>query len=127
MAGTPEAGTHVVMRETRAIQGEPRTETLGQQMVGGVPAEGTRTTMTIPAGAIGNERPIEIVDEQWYSPDLQMMVMTVHDDPRFGRSVYQVTNINRSEPASSLFEVPSDYRRVETPGPMFFNKKVLPQ
>jgi hypothetical protein len=128
VAGDPAAGTHVMMRNNRTLQGEPVTDSLGQQMVGGVLAEGSRTTMTIPAGAIGNERPIEITDEQWYSPDLQMMVMTVHDDPRFGRTVYQVTNINRSEPSSSLFDVPSEYRRIEVPEPrMLFDKKILPQ
>ena len=58
------------------------TESLGKQNIGGVEAEGTKTTVTIPAGAIGNERPIEIVSERWYSPELQIVVMTRHIDPR---------------------------------------------
>jgi hypothetical protein len=84
-------------------------EDLGKQNIEGVEAEGTRTKVTIPAGDIGNERPIEIVSERWYSPELQLVVMTRHSDPRSGETTYKLTNINRSEPAKSLFEVPSDY------------------
>lgn len=91
-------------------------EQLGKQNIEGVEAEGTRTTVTIPAGEIGNERPIEIVSERWYSPELQLVVMTRHSDPRFGETTYKLTNINRAEPAKSLFEVPSDYTIKEGPG-----------
>ena len=84
-------------------------EDLGKQTIEGVEAQGTRVTITIPAGEIGNERPIEIVNERWYSPELQMDVMTRHNDPRSGETTYRLTNINRSEPAKSLFEVPADY------------------
>ena len=91
-------------------------EQLGKQNIEGVEAEGTRTTVTIAAGEIGNERPIEIVSERWYSPELQLVVMTRHSDPRTGETTYKLTNINRSEPAKSLFEVPSDYTVKEGPG-----------
>lgn len=84
-------------------------EQLGKQNIEGVEAEGTRTKVTIPAGEIGNERAIEIVSERWYSPELQLVVMTRHSDPRFGETTYKLTNINRTEPARTLFEVPSDY------------------
>jgi TonB family protein len=86
-----------------------KSESLGKQNVEGVEAEGTRSTVTIPAGEIGNERPIEIVNERWYSSELQTVVMTRHSDPRMGESSYRLTNIDRSEPAKSLFEVPADY------------------
>lgn len=91
-------------------------EQLGQQIIEGVVAEGTRTTVTIPAGEIGNERAIEIVSERWYSPELQLVVMTRHSDPRVGETTYKLTNINRNEPAKSLFEVPSDFTVQEGPG-----------
>ena len=91
-------------------------EQLGKQNIEGVEAEGTRTTVTIPAGEIGNERAIEIVSERWYSPELQLVVMTRHSDPRTGETTYKLTNINRTEPAKSLFEVPSDYTIKEGPG-----------
>ena len=88
---------------------EPKVESLGKQMVEGIEAEGTRTTITIAAGEIGNELPMNIVSERWYSSELQQVVMSKHTDPRFGESTYRLTDINRSEPARSLFEVPSDY------------------
>jgi hypothetical protein len=92
-----------------------KTEPLGKQDIGGVEAEGTKTTVTIAAGEIGNERPIEIVSERWYSPELQIVVMTKHIDPRFGENSYRLANIDRTEPARSLFEVPAGYRIEEGP------------
>ena len=84
-------------------------ESLGQQMVEGVMCEGRRSTITIPANTIGNELPINIVSEEWYSPELQVLVLTKQSDPRMGETTYRLTNIHRSEPDRSLFEVPSDY------------------
>ncbi|MGH9834366.1 MAG: hypothetical protein ACREBD_18480 [Blastocatellia bacterium] len=89
--------------------GQRKTESLGTQTIEGVAAEGTRSTLTIPAGEIGNTLPLEIVDETWYSPELQITVMTKHRDPRSGENTYRLSNINRSEPDRSLFEVPADY------------------
>jgi len=107
-----EAG--VAMGITSARNQNAKNESLGKQNVGGVEAEGTRTTVTIPAGEIGNERAIEIVSERWFSPELQVIVMTRHSDPRFGENSYQLTNINRSEPGRELFEVPAGYNIKET-------------
>ena len=86
-----------------------KKESLGKQTIEGVAAEGTRYTVTIAAGEIGNEQAINIVSESWYSADLQTVVMSKRSDPRFGESSYRLTGINRSEPAASLFQVPSDY------------------
>ncbi|HEX8706836.1 MAG TPA: hypothetical protein VF723_01130 [Pyrinomonadaceae bacterium] len=94
---------------------KPQTESLGKQMIEGVEAEGTRTTVVIPAGEIGNEQPIEIVTEKWYSPELQTVVLSKHLDPLVGDTVFRLTNINRSEPARTLFEVPADYTIKEAP------------
>lgn len=101
------AGTYVFKAAPGAK--EAVKEELGKQTIEGVEAEGTRTTITIPAGEIGNERPIEIVSERWYSPELQLIVMSRHSDPRTGETTYKLTNINRAEPAKSLFEVPPGY------------------
>jgi hypothetical protein len=86
------------------------TTSLGTQTINGVLAEGTRYTRTIPAGAIGNEKPIVITSERWYSPDLQVVVLSKRDDPRMGETITQLTNIQRSEPEPSLFQVPPDYK-----------------
>jgi hypothetical protein len=84
-------------------------EDLGQQVVEGVMARGTRTTTTIPAGEIGNVQPIEIVSEQWFSDDLKVLVMTRHADPRTGVTTYKLINVSLADPARTLFEVPADY------------------
>ena len=88
---------------------EVSTESLGTKTVDGVAAQGTRTTRTIAAGQIGNEKPIVITTEKWYAPDLQTILSLTRTDPRFGTSTYQLTNINRADPPQSLFMVPQDY------------------
>ncbi len=94
---------------------EPTKEPLGTQTIEGVEAEGTRTTITIPAGDIGNEKPIQMVSERWYSNELKAVVLSKHNDPRMGETTYRLTNINRGEPDRSLFEVPSDYAVKDVP------------
>ena len=89
--------------------GKTTTESLGQQIIEGVMAEGTRTTTVIPAGGVGNAQPMTVLAEQWFSPDLQILLMTRHSDPRTGETVYRLTNVVRGEPERSLFEVPADY------------------
>ncbi|HVG19271.1 MAG TPA: hypothetical protein VNI02_09465 [Blastocatellia bacterium] len=96
---------------------EPKIESLGKQVIEGVEAEGTRTILTIAAGEIGNELPIQIIAERWYSPELQQVVMSKQSDPRFGETTYRLTNISRGEPSRSLFELPSDYTVRETVRP----------
>jgi hypothetical protein len=92
-----------------AEDGKVKTESLGKQTIEGVTATGTRTTRTIPAGEIGNERPLEIMTEVWTSPDLQILVLSKRTDPRIGETVYRLTNIQRGDPDPSLFQVPSGF------------------
>ena len=91
-------------------------ESLGTQVIEGVNAEGNRDTRTIPAGAIGNEKPIVITSETWISPELQVVVLSKRNDPRFGETVYKLTGITRGEPDPSLFQVPEKARK-ELPAP----------
>jgi hypothetical protein len=97
------------LQQGNTRSGQRKTESLGNQTIEGVTAEGTRVTLTIPTGEIGNTLPLEIVDETWYSPELQITVMTKHRDPRSGETTYRLTDINHGEPDRSLFEVPADY------------------
>jgi hypothetical protein len=89
---------------------EIRTRKLGTKELEGVRVEGTETTVTIRAGAMGNKLPIRLVSERWYSPELKVVVMTRRIDPRFGETRFHLTNIVRGEPPAHLFEVPSDFR-----------------
>lgn len=101
---------------TESNKYDSKTEELGTRDFDGVSATGTRKTTTIPAGAVGNERPIEIVYERWYSKELGMTVYSKNIDPRFGEQTYRLTNINRSEPDPSLFTVPQGYKTITTKG-----------
>jgi hypothetical protein len=84
-------------------------EDLGEQVLEGLLVKGTRMTDTIPAGTIGNDRPIEIVTERWYSEDIDAMVLQRFSDPRFGETTYQLVNVVRGEPSPDLFQVPQGY------------------
>ncbi len=87
-----------------------KKENLGRQNMEGVMVDGTRETVTIPAGEIGNDRPIVSVTENWYSPELQMVISTKTNDPQFGESTYRVSNLRRGEPNADLFKVPADFK-----------------
>ena len=87
-------------------------EDLGVKTVNGVPARGTRLTTIVPMGAIGNDKEFRSVTERWFSPDLNLLVKSVSTDPRFGATTYELTNISRQAPDSSLFQVPPDYNIV---------------
>src|ERR1700732_183458 len=96
-------------QQQEEASGALKIESLGMQVVNGVNAEGTRTTHTIAAGEIGNDKPMQIVSERWYSPDLQTVVQSSRTDPRFGTTTLSLTNIQKVEPAAPLFAVPADY------------------
>jgi hypothetical protein len=110
---------HLVTSE----QDQGSTEDLGSQTMEGVLVNGMRTTHTIPAGQIGNDRPITIVTEVWTSPDLKTVVYSRRSDPRMGEQTFRLTNIVRAEPSPSLFTVPADFKIVDGPQPIFFQTK----
>jgi hypothetical protein len=89
--------------------GTETSEDLGVQQINGVTAQGKRVTHTIPANTIGNQLPLVSVNETWYSPDLQTMVQSKRDDPRFGETTFSLKSIQKGEPPASLFQVPADY------------------
>jgi hypothetical protein len=113
--GMPRAGVQMfsARRVTPADLSQAVTEQLGAQVVQGVTAEGTRTTTTIPAGQIGNERPIQIVSERWYSNELKTLVMSRHSDPRFGETTYRLANLTLGDPPADQFEVPADFQVID--------------
>jgi hypothetical protein len=106
-----EAATITLNGQTVTVT--PNKESLGTKIMEGVGAQGDRQTRTIEADAIGNDRPIQIISERWYSPDLQVDIMTRHSDPRTGEETVRLININRAEPDSSLFQVPAGYQIIE--------------
>jgi hypothetical protein len=101
-------------------QGQATTEDLGSQTMEGLFVTGVRTTRTIPAGQIGNDKPIIIVTEVWTSPDLKTIIYSKRSDPRMGEQTFKLTNITRAEPDASLFAVPADFKLVEGPKPIIY-------
>jgi hypothetical protein len=93
--------------------GEPRNqnteERLAPRTIEGVRADGIRRTQTVAAGSIGNERPIVVTTEEWTSPELKVLLLSEHNDPRSGTSEYKLVNVSRAEPPAWLFQVPADY------------------
>jgi hypothetical protein len=100
-----------------APQGRGTTTALGSRDFDGVRADGTRTTWTIAAGRIGNEKPIEIVSERWYAPDLMLVVQSRFADPRSGERIYRLENLKRAEPSAELFRIPADFETRVRPAP----------
>lgn len=119
----PPPGGDVFIQRIETNLPPPASQDLGSQLINGVTAQGTRTTLTIPAGQIGNDRPIQTVNERWFSSDLQMLVKSSNSDPRFGETIYQLTNISRVAPDPSLFQIPADYTIVDDK-PGTFNMQV---
>jgi hypothetical protein len=102
-------GVHNMRFESTASLGKGVTTKLGTRDFDGVKAEGTQTVWTIQAGQIGNRNPILVTKENWYSPELQVTVMTRHNDPRTGESIYRLAGLKRAEPSIDLFKVPEGY------------------
>ena len=95
-----------------------KVESLGTRQIDGVSATGTKTTLTIPPGLMGNERPVDVVEERWESPELKLVLLSRQHNPVSGEVEYRMTNIRRAEPAADLFKVPAGYKIVDvTKGP----------
>src|ERR1043165_7281800 len=85
-------------------------EPLGTKIIEGVKAEGVRVTTTIPATEMPTKQPAKAIYERWYSQELRRNVLITSIAPRFGEATFRLTEIDRSEPASELFQVPAQYK-----------------
>jgi hypothetical protein len=108
--GKPGPGEPAEYKNQAALSVDKKHEDLGVQQVEGVSCQGKRETITIPAGAEGNERPMQIISESCYSEALHAVVTSKHSDPRFGETEYRLTNVKLGEPDASLFQVPANYK-----------------
>lgn len=113
-----------IARKSGLISGAPpepgqpdnaKVEALGTKTIEGVSVEGTRVSFDIPVGQIGNDKPISVVSERWFSPELQLLVMSKHLDPIAGEHVFKLVNIKRSEPSGDLFGVPAGFKVKNAP------------
>jgi hypothetical protein len=111
----PPAAVGMVRAFGTEEQAEVSTEDLGSQTMEGLLVTGVRTTRTIPAGEVGNEKPLSIVTEVWTSPDLKSIVYSKRTDPRMGEQTFKLTNIMRADPDVSLFTVPAEFKVMDGP------------
>jgi hypothetical protein len=85
------------------------TEKLGTRTIQGISAEGTRTTMTVPAGAEHNGHPTALTVETWDSQELQVTVLTRSSNGYTDT----LTNLSRVEPDPTQFHPPAHYTVVD--------------
>jgi hypothetical protein len=98
-----------------AALGKHSTEDLGTMTVEGLTVNGTRSLLTMPAGSVGNDKPIITTSEQWYSPDLKMVLLSSSENPESGKQVNKLVNIRTGDPDPLLFQVPPDFELKENP------------
>jgi len=125
------ADTHIAVRARTSVPREMATnagaatsipgvtvEDLGTSTINNVDVRGTRRTVVIPATRNSTGAPITVVDEYWYSEDLHVNILLIHNDPRTGEQKIALTNLQRADPDPSFFEVPEGYKVVDvTPPP----------
>jgi hypothetical protein len=102
--------------------GGPAFEDLGRQSIEGLETVGTRITTVIATGTIGNDNPLLVKREYWYSAQLGVNLLSTLQDPRVGTQKFQVIDISLGDPDSKLFRVPVgsqviDLRKTSTTSP----------
>jgi TonB family protein len=107
-AAAPVAATSA--EQPLAGKHETSREELGVDTIEGLPVRGVRVNQTYPPGVLGNDRPLTISTESWFSQELKVNLLTKRTDPRYGVQTVRVTELRREEPSESLFAIPQDYR-----------------
>ena len=83
-------------------------ESLGSNTMDGLEVTGTRETVTVNPGTVGNETPLVSTREFWYSTELQTNLAVTRKLPVEGLQVIQLSDVNTNEPTAELL---SDSRR----------------
>jgi len=103
----------VMAVEIGYFQGAPESEckkvSLGEQVIDGIKVVGTCVEHTIPIGTFTNQKPIDIRVEQWFSPDLGMIIQTTHWSSIGSEQILKLEQVVRAEPDATLFTLPPDY------------------
>lgn len=108
------------MQQSQGNSGAPRVarpshEDLGTTVIEGFTVTGTRYTHTVPAGQMGNDKPMTTTSERWVSAELQMDLLTKSESPESGQHTHKLVNIRAGDPDPLLFQVPADYTVKEAP------------
>jgi hypothetical protein len=102
---------------TKPLSPNLQDEDLGAGSIEGIDVHGYRRTITFPESMSDTGRPLMVKEEYWYSEDLHINIVTKRNDPRFGELTIVVKQIDRSEPAGNLFEIPAGYKVVDVTPP----------
>ncbi|MGA2186210.1 MAG: hypothetical protein ABSH47_24610 [Bryobacteraceae bacterium] len=97
-----------------SLQPPSSPQELGERMIEGFLAKGTRTITTVPAGSAGNAQPVRMVTESWCAKELGAVVESSHSDPRVGEIVTRLKGIQQTHPPGNLFQVPHDFRILDS-------------
>jgi hypothetical protein len=84
-------------------------ESLGNDTTLGLSVVGTRDTVTIAPGTIGNDASLTITTDLWKSPDLEIDLVVRRQDPREGIQSIHLSNLSRGEPDAQIFNTPDGY------------------
>ena len=102
-------------------------EALGVNTMQGLNVTGTRETVTVNPGVVGNDRALVSTREFWYSPDLKTNLAVTRNDPREGLEVIQLSEVSRSEPEPARFAVPAGYTVVDARAAVNRDRTSMPQ
>jgi hypothetical protein len=82
---------------------------LGSKTIDGLEVTGTRETVTINPGVVGNAAPLSSTREFWYSAELETNLAVTRQLPVEGLQVVQLSDLNTNEPAAELFQPPAGF------------------
>jgi len=94
-------------------RGYMQVDDLGLETIQGTGTHGYRTTITYNPGTMGNDAPMVITREFWFSLDLGIDLSSMVDNPQSGKQLFTVKELSTSEPDPALFKVPEGYRIVD--------------
>ena len=92
-------------RGTRSLAREP----LGLQAIEDLSVSGTRETVTINPGTMGNEQALITTREFWYSPQLGINILSTLDTPQAGKQTFTAREVSTSEPEAHFFALPEGF------------------
>lgn len=109
------APAHPAQGTQTALKRSSTTEDLGTETIQGVEARGHKTTITTPAGMVGNDEPLVETLEVWMAIGIGpsgLVVREIRDDPQSGRTTRELTSLTLGDPPLSTFQPPEGYEIV---------------
>ena len=107
-----------VARQLANGRGTVTEEALGTKTIENLDVVGSREVTMLNAGVLGDQKAEPTVKEFWYSPRLQVNVVTKRFDPHASAiQDIELRAINLSEPDPKLFVPPAEYRVIRMSAP----------